>query len=136
MGHTAGKAEQRLILAISAAIISVALIYLVRHDRTYVHIDAIAHVNKARGLWDNATPGLKQLGSSWLPLQHLLIAPLTLSDRLWSTGLAGSLLSAACFVATAWFLFGTALRWTGSREAGWLAFLLFVFNPRLIYLFT
>src|SRR5215471_3344685 len=124
MGQPAWKAEQRLILAISAAIISVALIYLSRHDRTFVHIDAIAHVNKGRGLWDNASPGLMQLGSNWLPLQHLLIAPLTLSDTLWKTGLAGSLINAACFVGTAWFLFGAALRWTGSRTGAWLAFLL------------
>src|SRR5215471_10037937 len=122
MGQPAWKAEQRLILAISAAIISVALIYLFRHDRTFIHIDAIAHVNKARGLWDNETQGLKQLGSNWLPLQHLLIAPLTLSDTLWSSGLAGSFISAICFVGTAWFLFGTAFRWTGSLPAGWLAF--------------
>ena len=128
--------ERRAILAISTTIITIALIYMVRHDRTFVHIDAIAHVNKARGLWDNATPGLKQLGSNWLPLQHLLIAPLTLSDTLWKTGLAGSLISAACFVGTAWFLFGAALRWTGSRTASWMAFLLFALNPRLIYFFT
>ncbi len=79
---------------------------------------------------------MKQLGSNWLPLQPLLIAPLTLSDTLWSTGLAGSLISALCFIGTGWFLFVTAIRWTGSRTAGWLAFLLFALNPRLIYFFT
>src|SRR5262245_27569979 len=117
--------DRRAIVAIAATVITLALIYLVRHDRTYVNIDAIAHVNKARGLWDNATPGLKQLGSIWLPLQQILIAPLTLSDVLWTTGLAGSFLSVACFVGTAWFLYGTAVRWTGFRVAGWLAFLFF-----------
>jgi hypothetical protein len=136
MLYTFGKTERRAILAISSAIITLALIYLVRHNRTFVHIDAIAHVNKGRGLWDNATPGLKQLGSNWLPLQHLLIAPLTISDTLWSTGLAGSVISAGCFIGTAWFLFGTAARWTGSSIAGWMAFLLFALNPRLIYFFT
>jgi len=130
------KNDRRAVLATSVVIIAIALIDLSYHHRTDVHIDAIAHVNKARGLWDNVTPGLKQLGSIWLPLQHILIAPLTLSDTLWSTGLAGSLLSAGCFVGSAWFLFGTAFRWTGSRRAGWLAFLLFALNPRLIYLFT
>src|SRR5579872_7054367 len=112
MINGASHLDRRAVVAISAVIITVALVYLVRHDRTFVHIDAIAHVNKARGLWDNATPGLKQLGSNWLPLPHLLIAPLTFSDTLWSTGLAGSILSAACFVGTAWFLFGCAARWT------------------------
>jgi hypothetical protein len=130
------RADRRSVVAIGTAVITIALFYLLRQDLTYVHIDAIAHVNKARGLWDNLTPGLKQLGSSWLPLQHLLIAPLTLSDYLWTTGLAGSLLSAACFVVAGWFMYGIAARWTGSRAAGWLAFLLFAANPRIIYLFT
>ncbi len=130
------SSDKRAVLAIATTIISVALVYLVHHDLTYVHIDAIAHVNKARGLWDNTTPGLNQLGSIWLPLQHILISPLTLVDILWTTGLAGSLLSAACFVGTAWFLYGTAVTWTGSRPAGWLAFMFFALNPRLIYLFA
>src|SRR3954471_20178052 len=65
--------DRRIIAGLGAAIITVALIYLARQNLTYVHIDAIAHVNKARGLWDNTTPGLKQLGSIWLPLQHILI---------------------------------------------------------------
>lgn len=130
------RTDRRATLAIASTIIIVALAYLTYHQLTYVHIDAIAHVNKARGLWDNTTPGLKQLGSIWLPLQHLLIAPLTLSDTLWSTGIAGSLLSAACFVGSSMFLYGIAFFWTGSRGAGWLAFLLFAVNPRIIYLFT
>jgi hypothetical protein len=124
------------VMAAGAAIIATALVYLFRQHKTYVLIDAIAHVNKARGLWDNTTPGLKQLGSIWLPLQHLLISPLTLSDTLWSTGLAGSILSAACFVGSGWYLYGIAQRWADSRAAGWLAFLLFALNPRIIYFFT
>jgi len=124
------------ITLLSTSIILPTLIYLARHNLTYVHIDAIAHVNKARGLWDNTTPGLKQLGSIWLPLQHILMAPLTTSDVLWSTGLAGSLLSAACFVGTAYFVFGATLRWTGSRVAGWFAFLFFALNPHIVYLFS
>src|SRR5262249_50107625 len=83
----------------------------------------------------NITPGLKQLGSIWLPLQHILIAPLTIFDVLWTTGLAGSLVSAACFVGTGFFLYGSTRLWTNSRAAGWLAFMLFAFNPRIIYLF-
>src|SRR3954471_20752466 len=99
------RIDRRIIPALAALIITIALVHLVREHRTYVHIDAIAHVNKARGLWDNTTPGLKHLGSIWLPLQHVLIAPLTFFDILWTTGLAGSLVSAACFVGTAFFLY-------------------------------
>ena len=134
--HEELQRDRFAVMVIAAVIIGGALAYLIKHNQTYIHIDAIAHVNKARGLWDNTTPGLKQLGSIWLPLQHILIAPLTLSDYLWSTGLAGSLLSALCFVGTSWFLYATAALWTMTRTAGWLAFLFFALNPRLIYLFT
>src|SRR5262245_9530976 len=134
--HEELQRDRFAVVVIAAVIIGGALAYLIKQNQTYIHIDAIAHVNKARGLWDNATPGLKQLGSIWLPLQHILIAPLTFSDYLWSTGLAGSLLSAACFVGTGWFLYATAALWTMSRSAAWMAFLFFSLNPRLIYLFT
>jgi len=121
---------------ISTVIIVNALIFFLYRDQTFVHIDAIAHVNKARGLFDNFTPGIRQLGSVWLPLQHLLIAPLTWFDFLWQTGLAGSLLSAACYAGTSVLLFSTGYSWTGSKFTGWMAFLLFALNPRLIYFFT
>jgi len=134
--HQEAQQERTAVIGIAAVIIGSALIFFLQRGQTFVHIDAIAHVNKARGLWDNLTPGLKQLGSIWLPLQAFLIAPLTWSDALWTTGLAGSLLSAACFVGTSWFLFATAWLWTGSRGAGWVAFLFFALNPRLIYFFT
>jgi hypothetical protein len=130
------KKEQLLIGSISAVIIVNAFLFLLYKDQTFVHIDAIAHVNKARGLFDNITPGLRQLGSIWLPLPHLLIVPLTAINSLWTSGTAGSLLSLACFVGTSVFLFSTGYAWTGAKFVGWMAFLCFALNPRLIYLFT
>jgi hypothetical protein len=128
--------DRTAVLGVAGLIIVSAMAFLMARHMTYVHIDAIAHVNKARGLFDNFTPGLGQLGSIWLPLPHLLMAPLTWFDSLWTTGAAGSLVSAACFVGTSWYLFSTTYAWIGVRAAAWLAFLLFALNPRLIYLFT
>ena len=121
---------------IAALIIVNAFLFFLSRDQTFIHIDAIAHVNKARGLFDNIEPGLRQLGTVWLPLPHLLMAPLAAIDPLWRSGAAGSLLSIVCFIGTSIFLFLTGLEWTGSRIVGWLAFLLFALNPHLIYLFT
>ena len=129
--------RDRFAVGVIASIIIVnAFLFLLYRGQTFVHIDAIAHVNKARGLWDNFTPGLRQLGSIWLPLPHLLIAPLTLIDALWINGIAGSLLSIVCFVGACVFLFLTGYAWTGSRFVGWMAFLLLALNPRMVYLFT
>jgi len=136
MGHAEENRGWKLV-AVMAAIISVnAFLYFLSLNQTYVHIDAIAHVNKARGLFDNFEPGLRNLGSVWLPLPHLLMAPLAATDALWKNGAAGSLISVLCFIGTSVFLFSTGWVWTGSRVAGWIAFTLFALNPRLIYFFT
>src|ERR1043166_8045181 len=83
---------------IAALIIINAFLVFLSRDLTFVHIDAIAHVNKARGLFDNFIPGLRQLGTVWLPLPHILIAPLAVIDSFWRSGAAGSVLSIVCFV--------------------------------------
>src|SRR5437868_13524949 len=92
--HRMEYRSQRGVVGIIAALIIVnAFLYLLSRDQTFVHIDAIAHVNKARGLFDNFRPGLRQLGTVWLPLPHLVIAPFAAFDTLWRSGAAGSLLS-------------------------------------------
>jgi hypothetical protein len=128
--------EHALVATIAAVIGINAFLYFLENNQTFVHIDAIAHVNKARGLVDNFELGLRNLGTVWLPLPHLLMAPLAAVDSLWRNGAAGSLISVACFIGTSLFLFRMGAAWTGSRVVGWLAFTLFAFNPRLIYFFT
>jgi hypothetical protein len=128
--------DQKLVAAIAALIGVNAFLFFLYRGQTYVHIDAIAHVNKARGLLDNFEPGLRNLGTVWLPLPHLLIAPLAAIGPLWTSGAAGSLISVICFIGTSLFLFSLGSLWTGSRIVGWVAFLLFALNPRLIYFFT
>jgi hypothetical protein len=135
--HPIERCRDSLLVAVISSIIIVnAFLFFLSRDHTFVHIDAIAHVNKARGLFDNIQPGLRQLGTVWLPLPHILMAPLAAIDALWRSGAAGSLLSVVCFIGSSVFLFLTGFRWTGSRIVGWLAFLLFALNPHLIYLFS
>ena len=129
--------QNRLLVGVIAALIGVnAFLYFLAHDQTFVHIDAIAHVNKARGLFDNLTPGLRQLGTVWLPLPHILMSPLAAIDVFWRNGAAGSIISVVAFVGTSLFLFSSGYAWTGAPVAGWAAFLLFALNPHMIYLFT
>src|SRR5213594_2317872 len=105
MQSDAGNRDRVLVGVIASVIIVNAFLFFLIRDQTFVHIDAIAHVNKARGLLDNFTPGLGQLGTVWLPLPHLLVAPLAAIDPLWKTGIAGSLVSILCFIGTSVFLF-------------------------------
>src|SRR5260370_21148096 len=76
-----------------AAVLSAAAWWVYHTGRTLYYGDAEAHLNIARRLVDNRTPGIRQLGTTWLPLPHLLLAPLAGNDRLWQTGPAGTLVS-------------------------------------------
>src|SRR5262245_3363989 len=136
MAHAEENRAWMLVAAIAAIISANSFLYFLSQNQTYVHIDAIAHVNKARGLFDNFDPGLRNLGSVWLPLPHLLMAPLAAIDPLWKSGAAGSLVSVVSFIGTSLFLFAIGCELTGSTIAGWVSFMLFALNPRLIYLFT
>src|SRR5690242_6485330 len=68
----------------------IAFLWYFRHNQVLLYGDAVAHINIARRVFDSRTPGLKQLGTVWLPLPHLLIIPFIFSDWSWQTGLGGS----------------------------------------------
>ena len=68
----------------------IAFLWYFRHNQVLFYGDAVAHINIARRVFDSRTPGLKQLGTVWLPLPHLLIIPFIVSDWSWQTGLGGS----------------------------------------------
>lgn len=96
--------------------------------------DAIAHVEGARRLFDSLTPGYREIGTVWLPLFHLLAAPLAINTTLWRTGLAGSLISATAFAFTAWFVFILASEMNRNFAAGILALAGLLLCVSLLYL--
>ncbi|MCX6619661.1 MAG: glycosyltransferase family 39 protein [Acidobacteria bacterium] len=59
--------------------------------------------------------------------------PFVRNDWLWQTGLAGSIPSAACFVAAGLFLFGAVRRTLGQASAA-CAVALFILNPNVLYM--
>jgi hypothetical protein len=83
---------------------------------------------------DSRTPSPEQIGSVWLPLPHLLMAPLAARDDLWKSGLAGVIPSAFCFVVAGAFLFAAARLVFASNSAGAVALALFALNPNVLYL--
>ena len=68
----------------------IAFLWYSRHNQVLLYGDAVAHINIARRVFDSRTPGLRQLGTVWLPLPHLLIIPFIISDWSWHTGFGGS----------------------------------------------
>ncbi len=96
--------------------------------------DAAAHLNISRGLIDTRTPGYDQLGTVWLPLLHVICLPFVGSDWLWSTGLAGTIPVAFCFVVAGACFFLTARDVYGSFLAASVVVACFALNPNILYL--
>lgn len=101
---------------------------------TNLYGDSIAHMEGGRRLIDSLTPGYPEIGSVWLPLYHILIAPLAQNDYLWRTGLGGTVVSSAAFGIAAWFVFRLGLEMNRNLAAGWAALGGFLLCPNMLYL--
>ncbi|HYL92316.1 MAG TPA: phospholipid carrier-dependent glycosyltransferase, partial [Alphaproteobacteria bacterium] len=136
--QTAIKRDYIAVAVLSAVIAAAALIFFYLSHALLLYGDAVAHINIARRVFDSRTPGLVQLGTVWLPLPHLLNIPFVMNDWLWRTGLGASVPSMIAFVAGTLGVFrlvcGLAPRGLASRSAAWLAALVYVMNPNLIYM--
>ncbi|MDQ6949150.1 MAG: hypothetical protein M3256_23550, partial [Actinomycetota bacterium] len=115
------------LLASAATVVSAGSGYMTLYN------DARSHLNIARHVTDSLTPGLAQLGSVWLPLPHLLMAPLAANDVLWHSGVAGAIVGGFAFVYSGVRLFGLVEEWTGSHIAAWCAMLAYALNLNLLY---
>jgi len=67
--------------------------------------DARSHLYIGRRVVEGLKPGLAQLGSVWLPLNHVLMIPTIWNDWMWHSGLAGALQSMAGFVVTGYVIY-------------------------------
>lgn len=112
---------------------AVSLHFFYSRGLTNLYGDAVAHMEGARRLTDSLTPGYDEIGGGWLPLYHLLVAPLAVNDTLWRTGLGGSLMSMAAFAVAAWFLFRLGFEMNGNLAAGWLALIGFLACANMLY---
>jgi len=127
-------------LAIFTSVFS--FLFFNRHGDVLLYGDAVAHINIARRVFDSKTPGLLQLGTVWLPLPHLLILPFIVLNKMWQSGVGGSIPSMAAYVLGVLGIFRlvrTVL--SGGKEVdattkvtAWGAAILYGANPNLIYI--
>jgi hypothetical protein len=96
--------------------------------------DAMSHLDVARLVVDNLQPGFAQLGSVWLPMNHILSLPFVWNDTLWHTGLAGSLISMLAFVISVVAVYKIVLHLSGSQMGGIAAVLVLILNVNMLYL--
>ena len=123
----------------------IAFLWYFRHNQVLLYGDAVAHINIARRVFDSRTPGLRQLGTVWLPLPHLLILPFVVPDWSWQTGFGASWPFMIAFVAGVVGIFrlvrdgltppssASTPAWP-SRLAPWFAALVYGANPSLLYM--
>ncbi len=118
----------------AAAVMGGSVAFSYRTGATLYYGDAEAHLDIARRIVDSRTPGWSQVGTTWLPLPHLLMIPLVRNDWLWKTGLAGAITSGACMTIAATFLFGGIHRLFASAGAAIAGAAVFLLNPNTLYL--
>ncbi len=119
-----------LILGVTCA----SLHFFYTHGLSNLYGDGLAHMEGARRIVDSLTPGYEEIGSVWLPLYHVLCAPLAANDFLWRTGLAGGLVSSAAFALTAYFLFRLGAEINRNLAAGLVAVVGVLMCPSFLYL--
>src|SRR5579862_4756369 len=118
-----------LCFLVAAALFAAAITYIQRTGATLYYGDAEAHLDIARRIVDSRTPGWSQVGTTWLPLPHLLMLPLVRNDWLWRTGLAGGITSGVSMAMAAMFLFAAVRRIFADTIAATVAAAVFLLNP-------
>ncbi len=135
-----GRNEGRNTLSVAAVICSLTAIIVLfawwcfRNGYILYYGDAQSHLNISRGIIDSRTPGYDQLGTVWLPVLHLICLPFIGNDWLWSTGLAGTLPVAFCFVLAGTCFYLAALQAYRNLAAATVTAACFALNPNVLYL--
>jgi hypothetical protein len=125
--------ELALVSALALLLSVVAFTWFYNRGDTLLYGDAVAHLNIARRISDARNAGWDQIGTVWLPLPHLLVAPFVADDRLWRTGIGGSIPSMLAYVLGVAGIF-RLVRARASRASASLAVALYAFNPSMLYM--
>jgi hypothetical protein len=122
-------------VALLATVASVASYnYYVQLGLTLAYGDSISHMMIARRVFASNNPGLAQLGTVWLPLNHMLMLPLVWNDALYNDGFAGAFPSMVAYVVSAVYMYRLAELVFSSHAAGWVAALVLMLNPSVLYM--
>jgi hypothetical protein len=127
-------AELACVVGSLALLITVCACWLCSRNYILYYGDAQAHLNISRSIIDSKTPGYDQLGTVWLPLLHAICLPFVGNDWLWSTGLAGTIPVALCFIVAGTLFYQAARTVFGSRAAALVCVSCLALNPNVLYL--
>ena len=125
--------EVAFVSALAFMLSVVAFVWFYRRGDILLWGDAVAHINIARRLSDARNPGWGQIGTVWLPLPHLLVAPFVANDWLWRTGIGGSIPSMLAYVLGVAGIY-RLVRARAAAAAASLAAAIYAFNPSMLYM--
>ena len=128
------RQEARFALLLGALSIA-ALLYYYLNNELLLYGDAVAHLNIARRVVDNRHPldSLSQLGTVWLPLQHIAMLPFVWSMALWRSGIAGAIPGMVAYALGALGILRLVNGWAPKLVA-YVAAAIYALNPNLLYL--
>jgi 4-amino-4-deoxy-L-arabinose transferase-like glycosyltransferase len=101
---------------------------------TFGYADALSRMEIARRVLVSRTPGLAQLGTTWPPLQPMLMMLLIWNNTLFHDGFAGSFPSMAAYVIASLYMYRLMRLLFSARAAAWVAALVFMLNPNVVYM--
>ena len=133
---TQQRTESRFTMLLAALSIG-ALLYYYAHQQLLLYGDAVAHLNIARRVVDNRHPleFYGQLGTVWLPLQHIAMLPFVWVNTLWQSGIAGAVPGMVAFVLGTLGIFRLVSARAGPPPA-YFAAAIYALNPNLLYMQT
>ncbi|MGC2111105.1 MAG: hypothetical protein WA655_16435 [Candidatus Korobacteraceae bacterium] len=128
------RSEARFTMLLGAVSVA-ALLYYYAKQQLLLYGDAVAHLNIARRVVDNRHPiaSYGQLGTVWLPLQHMAMLPFVWNDALWRSGIAGAIPGMVAFVLGALGVFRLVNVRAGQFTA-YVAAAIYALNPNLLYM--
>ena len=128
------KTVNKLVLGFITALSIGNWFYYFQKGMILLYNDAMSHLNISRRVFDSLTPGFAQIGSVWLPLQHILTLPFIWNDYLWHSGIAGSIVSMASYIISAYVIYLILKLLTAKNSTAILGMLIFALNPNMLYL--
>lgn len=124
-----------LIIGVILSIVSIAFYYIFyKNGLGLAYNDARSHLDIGRRVVENLKPGIAQLGSVWLPLNHVLMIPLIWNDFMWHSGLAGAIWSMISYVATAIIIYKFLEKLNCGPLARIIGVIVFAANLNILYL--
>ena len=123
-----------LITILLSAISIYFFVYFLRNGLGLSYNDARSHLDIGRRVVEGLKPGLAQLGSVWLPLNHILMIPTIWNNWMWHSGLSGALENMIAFVVTGMIIYAILRELQVTILGRIVGIVIFIANLNILYL--